>query len=171
MMKPEYHCVASAWILAVQHAFLECTHRETAPGHAELVFHVVGVGRDVLVCGEALSSRLRIGMMGRRTSLLATERGAAALGALDGTYLVCRESAAAKTSNARNANLIDLLRWRWRSTRAALFLARLRVTETGLPRAVWSGAIIAGDFMIPAHKSAHDFLGDSQASMIVQLLE
>jgi hypothetical protein len=56
------------------------------------LFHIVGVGWDVLLllllsmCGEL---RSRTGMMGRRTSLLGTETGAAALGALDGTYLVC----------------------------------------------------------------------------------
>lgn len=89
MMKPEYHCVALTSILAVRCVSSECKRRESAPVHAELVFQVVGVDRDVLLCGEALSSRSRIGMMGRRTSLLARERGAAALGALDGTYLVC----------------------------------------------------------------------------------
>ena len=54
---------------------------------AEPGFHIVGVDRDVMLRGE---QRSRIGMMGRRTfSLLVTEIGAsAALGALDGTYLV-----------------------------------------------------------------------------------
>ena len=90
-------------MLASQHAW-ERKHREPAPGHAELVFHVVGVvGWDVkllLMCGEL---RSRIDMTGRRTSLQGTERGAAALGALDGTYLVryVRELTAPETSNAR----------------------------------------------------------------------
>jgi len=70
--------------------------------HAEPAFHIVGVDRDVMLCGE---QRSRTGMMGRRTSsLLATERGAsAALGALDGTYLgsICESWRLRKRPNAR----------------------------------------------------------------------
>ena len=86
MTKPKCHCIVGSSILASPHASGR-THREAAPGFAEPVFHIVGVGRDVMLCGE---QRSRTGMMGRRTSsLLLTERGAsAALGALDGTYLV-----------------------------------------------------------------------------------
>jgi hypothetical protein len=69
------------------------------------LFHVVGVGWDVKLlllsmCGEL---RSRIGMTGRRTSLQGTEKDAAALGALDGTYLdrYVRELTAPETSNAR----------------------------------------------------------------------
>jgi hypothetical protein len=69
----------------VQYASWENTNCETALGRAELVLHVVGVGRDVWMSGEALSLRSKTDMMGRCTSLLATERGAAALGAHDGT--------------------------------------------------------------------------------------
>jgi hypothetical protein len=87
-------------MLASRHAS-ERRHRDSAPGHAELVFHVVGVGWDVLMCGEL---RSRTDMMGRRTFLPVTERGAAELGALDGTCLaIC---AVLETSQcARDAKL------------------------------------------------------------------
>ena len=94
MRRLECRCVVGSQlslILALQHAW-ECTHREPEPGRVESVFHYVGVvGWGVLLmmllCGGL---RSRTGMTGRRTSLLpATARGAAAaLGALDGTYLV-----------------------------------------------------------------------------------
>jgi hypothetical protein len=89
MTKPECRCVVSLSLLAVKHVFSERTHRETVLGRAKPVFHVVGVGREalILLSGEALSLRWRTDMTGRRTSLLATEKGAAALEAHDGTYL------------------------------------------------------------------------------------
>lgn len=95
-------------MLASQHAW-ECTHREPEPGHVESVFRVVGVvGREVLMCGEL---RSKTGMLGKHTSLPVTERGAAALGALDGTYLVCRDVSALETSNARATRLHRLIEW------------------------------------------------------------
>jgi len=107
MTKPECHCVVGSQLPSMptsQHAS-EHTRLEPAPEHAEPVLHILGVGRDVLVllCGEL---RSRTGMMGRRTSSLpATARGAAALGALDGTYLVWRDVRLRKLECARNAKL------------------------------------------------------------------
>jgi len=104
-----------------------------------LLFHGVGVGWDgrllmLLLCGEL---RSRTGMMGRRTSLLTTERGGAALGALDGTYLVCRF----EVGGFRNVQCAQRASeggfWEWRFTRATLFVAWLRGIETGLVQARW----------------------------------
>jgi hypothetical protein len=103
----ECRCVVWSWQLTSMLALLHasgCTHREAVPGHAEPVFHVVGVGWDVMLLMLCGGLRSRTGMTGRRTSsLLVTERGAAALGALGGTYLVryVRELTAPETSNAR----------------------------------------------------------------------
>jgi hypothetical protein len=94
MTKPECHCVADSRpvpSLVTVHGVLGCRGSEAVSEHGELVFHVV-VGQAVvsgLWC-EALSSRWRTDMMGRRTSLPGTERCAAALEAHDGTYLVDR---------------------------------------------------------------------------------
>jgi hypothetical protein len=94
MTKPECHCVAglqSVPSLVAVHGVLVYRGSGTVSEHGELVFHVV-VGRVVIfgLCCEALSPRWRTDMMGRRTSLPATERCAAALEAHDGTYLVVR---------------------------------------------------------------------------------
>jgi hypothetical protein len=78
-------------LLIVVRGVLACKDSEAVSGREEFVFHVV-VGQ-VAISGlwcEALSPRWRIGMMGRCTSLLATEKCAAALEAHDVTYLVVR---------------------------------------------------------------------------------
>jgi hypothetical protein len=94
MTKPKCHCVADSGLVSSPIAFHGVLGRRdsgAASGREEFVFHVV-FGRVVVsgLCCEALSPRWRTDMMGRRTSLPATERCAAALEAHDGTYLVVR---------------------------------------------------------------------------------
>ena len=128
MMMPECHCVCgSKWVslLNVPNA-LERKQCETAFGNAKLVFHVVaGQGVVFGLCCEALSPRLRTGMMGRRISLLGTERSSAALEALVGTYLVVEELTASELHIARESEAS-----RWRLTRAGLSWERLCRIET-----------------------------------------
>ena len=92
----------------MKHVSSASTQLGTVLERAKLVFHVVGVGRGALMSGAALSLCLKTDMMGRRTSLLAIEKGAAALEAHDGTYLRRGELTVSETSNARNAKLRDL---------------------------------------------------------------
>lgn len=136
MTKPKCHCAASRVVsLITSNRALGCIRCEIAFGHAELVFHVVaGQGEVFGLCCEALLPRSRTDMMGRHISLPATEKCAAALEALVGTYLVVGSWQRRPDFQSRSANL-RRLQVHGGSARAKLFLERLRRLETDLPLA------------------------------------
>jgi hypothetical protein len=132
MTKPVCHCVSDSRFVPsvlVAHGVLGCREFEAVSEHGELVFHVV-VGQVVGsgLCCEALSPRWRTDMMGRRTSLPATERCAAALEAHDGTYLVVGWCGFRTSNRARECEDLEVP-----VARAELFAARLRISDTDLP--------------------------------------